>query len=115
MHESMVGGAVLTNWLAILGVVSLMYWGFRIVTALMARSKAAPDVTAIVVVPPAAVAGLSVAVAEASLNDDIAVIAAAVYAMVGAHRIVHLEAERQSGVWAIEGRWMQQTSHHTRN
>jgi hypothetical protein len=35
--------------------------------------------------------------------------------MVGAHRIVHLEAARQSGVWAIEGRWMQQTSHHTRN
>jgi hypothetical protein len=114
MHESMVGGAALTNWLAILGVVSLMYWGFRVVTALMARAKAAPDAAA-VVAPPPAVAGLSVAVAEASLNDDIAVIAAAVYAMVGAHRIVHLEAERQSGVWAIEGRWMQQTSHHTRN
>ncbi len=42
MHESMVGGAALTNWLAILGVLSLMYWGFRIVTALMARTKAAP-------------------------------------------------------------------------
>ena len=114
MHESMVGGAALTNWLAILGVLSLMYWGFRIVTALMARSKDAPDAAA-VVAAPAAVAGLSVAVAEASLNDDIAVIAAAVYAMVGAHRIVHLEAAHQSGVWAIEGRWMQQTSHHTRN
>ena len=114
MHESMVGGAALTNWLAILGVLSLMYWGFRIVAALMARTKAVPG-TAAVIAPPAAVAGLSVAVAEASLNDDIAVIAAAVYAMVGAHRIVHLEAERQSGVWAIEGRWMQQTSHHTRN
>jgi hypothetical protein len=114
MHESMVGGAALTNWLAILSVLSLMYWGFRIVTALMARTKAVPGAAA-VVAPPVAVAGLSVAVAEASLNDDIAVIAAAVYAMVGAHRIVHLEAARQSGVWAIEGRWMQQTSHHTRN
>src|SRR5580700_7806949 len=114
MHESMVGGAALTNWLAILGVLSLMYWGFRIVTALMARTKPVPGAPA-VVAAPAAVAGLSVAAAEASLNDDIAVIAAAVYAMVGAHRIVHLQAERQSGVWAIEGRWMQQTSHHTRN
>jgi hypothetical protein len=74
-----------------------------------------PDAAAVVVPQPAAVAGLSVALTEASLNDDIAVIAAAVYAMVGAHRIVHLEAVRQSGVWAIEGRWMQQTSHHTRN
>lgn len=115
MHESMVGGAALTNWLAILGVLSLMYWGWRTVTALMARTKAAPGAAAVAVAPPPAVAGLSVAVAEASLNDDIAVIAAAVYAMVGAHRIVHLEAERQRGVWAIEGRWMQQTSHHTRN
>ena len=114
MHESIVGGAALTNWLAILGVVSLMYWGWRIVAALMARTKAVPG-TAAVVAPPVAVAGLSVAIAEASLNDDIAVIAAAVYAMAGAHRIVHLESVRQSGVWAIEGRWMQQTSHHTRN
>ena len=55
MHDSMVGGAALTNWLAILGVVSLMYWGFRIVASLMARTKAVPG-TAAVVAPPAAVA-----------------------------------------------------------
>ena len=47
-------------------------------------------------------------------KDDIAVIAAAVYAMLGAHRIVHLEAESQGQAWAVEGRWMQQTSHTTR-
>src|SRR5271165_2064513 len=38
MNEGMIGGAVLTNWLAIVGVVSLMYWGWRIVAALQHRA-----------------------------------------------------------------------------
>ena len=42
--------------------------------------------------------------------EDIAAIAAAVTAMLGAHRIIHLEAASPSH-WAFEGRWAQQTSH----
>jgi len=50
----------------------------------------------------------------AAPESDIVVIAAAVYAVLGAHRIVHLEAESQGQAWAVEGRWMQQTCHTTR-
>ncbi len=42
---------------------------------------------------------------------DIAAIAAAVYAMLGAHRIVHIEDVGRGLSWTAEGRWMHQTSH----
>jgi hypothetical protein len=110
MHENMIGGAVLTNWLAIVGVISLMYWAWRIVAAFQHRGGGdrkpvdAPVASAPVVVlaqpgqltPP---------------DEDIAVIAAAVYAMLGTHRIVRVEAVLSGRAWEIEGRWAQQTSH----
>ena len=63
---------------------------------------------------PAAAGSVAALAAVAAPEDDIVVIAAAVYALLGAHRIVHLEAESQAQAWAVEGRWMQQTSHTTR-
>ncbi len=45
--------------------------------------------------------------------DDIAAIAAAVYAVMGAHRIVRIQQARPAG-WVAETRMMQQTSHSTR-
>jgi hypothetical protein len=47
-------------------------------------------------------------------DDDIAVIAAAVQAMLGAHRLVRLLPESGDSHWASEGRWMQQMSHKPR-
>ncbi len=43
--------------------------------------------------------------------DHVAAIAAAVYALIGAHRIVHIEKERRHGEWAVEGRIAHHTSH----
>ena len=44
--------------------------------------------------------------------DDIAAIAAAVYAMIGAHRIVRIQEGADVGrAWTAEGRLVHQTSH----
>ena len=110
MHEDMIGGAVLTNWLAIVGVVGLMYWTWRIVAAFQHRGggdrkPAGAPVASAPVVVPAQPGQLT------PPDQDIAVIAAAVYAMLGTHRIVRLEAVLAGKAWEIEGRWAQQTSH----
>jgi hypothetical protein len=108
MHDTMIGGPVLTNWLAIVGVLSLMYWGFRIAVALRprrARTEAeAPDAPAPARLPESPIH-------SAGTDHDIVVIAAAVHAMMGAHRIVRLESTQTGQTWAAEGRWMHQTSH----
>lgn len=113
MHDDMIGGAVLTNWLAIIGVVSLIYWAWRIVAALRQHGgngqRAAPAIDVLATDapgPPPAQPGQ-----ESPPMEDIAVIAAAVYAMLGTHRIVHLEADQSGRAWTVEGRWAQQISH----
>jgi hypothetical protein len=111
MHEAMIGGSpTLNNWLAIVGVVSLIYWAWRVFDVFQHRTgsaKPTPKATAGVlpIAPGLGAAGL------VSPLEDIAVIAAAVAAMMGAHRIVHLQAVGASQNWAAEGRWMNQTSH----
>lgn len=114
MHDHMLGGGVLTNWLAIIGLISLAYWAWRISAAIRHRENGSAAV------PRAAEAAATVALATPHPGleapgpgaplEDIAAIAAAVTAMLGAHRIIHLEAVAP-GHWAFEGRWAQQTSH----
>ena len=102
------------NWLAIFGVISLIYFGWRITIAFQKRRSArAPDEPATTSLP-APTAAASTATPAATLADDIVVIAAAAYAMIGEHRIVHIEAASQNQAWAAEGRWLQQTSHRPR-
>jgi hypothetical protein len=109
MHEATIANGPVTQWLAIIGVVSLIYWGWRIGAALfkLGGENRAPreESKATAPAPPAARA------TAPTHENDIAVIAAAVFAVLGAHRIVHLEAEVHEQNWAFEGRWMQQTSH----
>ena len=59
--------------------------------------------------PAAAAAPASAAVDQRHL--DIAAISAAVYAVLGAHRIVRVEDARRQRVWGLEGRMIHQTSH----
>ncbi|NJN46288.1 MAG: hypothetical protein HC808_07220 [Candidatus Competibacteraceae bacterium] len=44
-------------------------------------------------------------------DNDIAAIAAAVYAVMGAHRVVHIERGRRGIVWTAEGRATHHISH----
>ncbi len=44
------------------------------------------------------------------LGDHVAAISAAVYSVLGAHRIVHIEEHRDPG-WVVEGRLAHHTSH----
>ena len=67
---------------------------------ILERKPAAPSQP--VAIPPAPFA------VEA---DHIAVIAAAVHAMIGAHRVVHIEAAPHHSGWAAEGRQVHHASH----
>jgi Na+-transporting methylmalonyl-CoA/oxaloacetate decarboxylase gamma subunit len=60
-----------------------------------------------------AVPSLSAKTAEPTDNaeDDIAVVAAAVYAMFGSYRIVHIESRERGRVWTAEGRVSHHVSH----
>ena len=53
----------------------------------------------------------AVPVAVDDTKDHIAAIAAAVYAMSGVHRIVHIEPTRRGAVWTAEGRLAHHASH----
>ncbi|MBT8420548.1 MAG: hypothetical protein KJO08_06765 [Gammaproteobacteria bacterium] len=44
-------------------------------------------------------------------NDHIAAIAAAVWAVVGPHRIIHIESRERGQVWTAEGRLVHHASH----
>ena len=117
MHEGTIANGPIGNWLAIIGVISLIYWGWRICAAFLGRGpgNGGPGKESAAAVSTLAAAGGADALAAvAAPESDIAIIAAAVYAMLGSHRIVHLEAESQGQAWIVEGRWMQQTSHTTR-
>jgi hypothetical protein len=111
MNDTLAGSPILTNWLAIVGIISLMYWGWRIVAAIQHRTrKSAPEDPVATPVRSPALAG-SFVPASGGFPDDIVAIAAAVHAVLGAHRIVRLESTQTGQTWAAEGRWMHQTSH----
>jgi hypothetical protein len=115
MHDGSIANGPIENWLAIIGVISLIYWGWRIVAAFQRRGQDKEPARA-VSTPAVAMPGQAAAAvaAETAPENDIVVIAAAVHAIMGEHRIVHLEPEDQGQGWAVEGRWMQQTSHKIR-
>jgi hypothetical protein len=111
MHEAMIGGSpTLNNWLAIVGVISLIYWAWRIFAALTHHTGGAAKAVEATVASLPIAPGLGATGLVAPL-EDISVIAAAIAAMMGAHRIVHLQAAGPSQNWVSEGRWMNQTSH----
>ena len=109
---------MLNNWLAILGLLSLMYWAWRVFAMIQRRARGIRTAPRAADTIAAAAAMVARTVAHPPLEapgpgaplEDIAAIAAAVTAMLGAHRIIHLEAVGP-GHWAFEGRWAQQTSH----
>ncbi len=91
MNDTLAGSPILTNWLAIVGIISLMYWGWRIVAAVQHRTrKSAPEDPVAAPARSPALAGSFVPASD-GFPDDIVAIAAAVHAMMGAHRIVRLE------------------------
>jgi hypothetical protein len=49
------------------------------------------------------------------LQDDIVVIAAAVYAMLGPHRIVHIDSGERGRLWTAAARASHHSSHNTRH
>jgi hypothetical protein len=84
-----------------LGIAALIKAIVVVLSALEPKPAAAAK-------PAAATAGAAATDVEA---DHIAAIAAAVYSLIGAHRIVHIERERRHGEWAVEGRIAHHASH----
>ncbi len=112
IYDRLIGGTI-GNWLAIVGLLSLMYWGWLIVAALQRRKAARPS-AAVAEVTPQTRPDERALRASGAPADDIAVIAAAVQATLGAYRLVHLAPDTGDSHWASEGRWMQQTSYKPR-
>jgi hypothetical protein len=112
MYYRVTSGAI-GNWLAILGLLSLMYWTWRIIAAVQRRKIETPPAVAHAIAPerPHAEPPSPPSVPH---NDDIAAIAAAVQVMIGERRLVHIVPDRGESHWESEGRWMQQTSHQPR-
>ncbi len=101
MYGLMICVAVLAAVLIRLIVITLE-WVHRQQAA--RKAKAAPAPVAAAAPPPAA------AVPDMSA-DDLAAISAAVYAIVGAHRLVRVELPAYGAGWRAAGRIMHHTSH----
>ena len=93
------------NCLAAIGAIAWITWLVKRLKAASSQSQAVPQ-SAVDIAQPAQV--------PAPANDDVAVIAAAVYAMIGSGRIVHIENTSSGQHWTAEGRWLHQNSHRTR-
>jgi hypothetical protein len=83
-------------------LVAALIRGIVITLSKLQKKQAAPAARAPAAATPA--------VAPDPAQHDIAVIAAALYAMVGAHRIVRVQDRRGAG-WTAEGRFAHHTSH----
>lgn len=93
---------ILINGLAMIGAVTCLTWLTKGIKGRMAKLETQPD---------AATGPAQACVTVIPVNNDIAVIAAAVYALLGAARIVHIEDPNFGHRWAADGRWMHQNSH----
>lgn len=102
MYEPLFGGPA-GDWLAGIGIVSCLYWGYRLLAALIRYAQATPIDPGARPTPPLH--------PHDRLADDLPVIAAAVAAMLDRHRIVHIEELPHGQVWSAQGIWLQQTSH----
>jgi glutaconyl-CoA/methylmalonyl-CoA decarboxylase subunit delta len=107
----------LTTILAVIGVGALLWWGAlklgRFLSWIereeIARQKAEAAAKQSRKAPASAPARDSRP--DAIPAAHIAAIAAAVGAIDGAHAIVHIGVAGAASAWAVEGRWLQQTSH----
>ena len=98
MHDAIV------NVLAVIGAIACVIWAIQAFKTSPGQSASQPEdaVGAVGAAPPEP--------RSETIDSDIAVIAAAVYAMLGSGRAVHIDGHRDM-TWTSEGRWMQQTSH----
>ena len=110
MYDIMHGSGPLHNWAGIVITVGLMYLAWRLIAAFQHRSRGPRNALAAPAATPTP-APAQPAPDAGPPPEDIVVIAAAVKAMLRAHRIVHIETSNAPQVWALEGRWMHQTSH----
>jgi cytoskeletal protein RodZ len=107
----------LTTVLAVIGVLAFLWWGVLklgqflrwIEREEIARQAAEAAAKQGRKAPAPSLAPASSP--DAIPAAHIAAIAAAVAAIDGAHAIVHIGVAGAASAWAVEGRWLQQTSH----
>ena len=109
----------LINGLAAIGALAVLYVIFRLLALIAewvqrdAIEHDRADALKGKPVQQAAPQTAPLAQEEDVAENDIAVIAAAVQAMMGNnHHVVHIQDTHSGQSWSAEGRWMHQTSHH---
>ncbi len=92
----------------------LLIYGLAILLSLLVAvlSKGILTVSGWLQRRPDEAVGTAAAPVEPTGQDDIAVIAAAVYAMTGTRRIVHIEDVSRGRTWTASGRAAHYASHH---
>jgi hypothetical protein len=110
MYEPLFRGPA-ADWLAGIGIVSCLYWGYRLLAALIRYAQNSPLDTGAPPTELAAAHAAAVAAAAHGHPEDLPVIAAAVAAVLDNHRIVHIEELPHGRVWSAQGRWLNQMSH----
>jgi len=92
---------MIIDGVAVIGAIACVMWLIRGLKALQSGASTQSE---------DAVEAVPAEVSASIVDDDIAVIAAAVYAMLGRRHIVHIDSHLDP-TWASEGRWMHQISH----
>jgi hypothetical protein len=115
----MIDANMMIDGLAVIGAWTCLSWLFRGLAAIQRQAAeempadgpaSHPTAKAAAASSPAAAPAALVAEADGVPPEHVAAIGAAIFAMIGAHRIVHLD-DHPGASWSAEGRWLHQTSH----
>lgn len=106
--------------LAVIGAATCVYWAARLLIGFLSwierseieRQARETTASAGAMVTATAVGAATAVAADVIPPEHVAAIAAAI-AMIGGHRIVHIQDETGARAWTSEGRWLHQTSHRT--
>ncbi len=91
--------------------ISLLMYGLAIIISLLVAVLIKGIVRIVAMIETVQPASPPIHTVAATAQDDIAAITAAVYAVLGAYRIVHIEHTSQGRIWTAEGRVSHHASH----
>lgn len=99
--------------LTLIGAGTCAYWFIRFLALIVRVVQPPPETAENAASPPAPRASTASPAATDSgpPPEHVAAISAALAAILGEHRLIHLDDGQNSFSWSAEGRWIHQTSH----
>lgn len=97
--------------LTLIGAGTCIYWFIRFLALIVRVVQPPPETLQDAAQPPIPQSPAPPAVHDGPPPEHVAAIAAVVAAIMGEHRLIHLDDGQNSFSWSAEGRWIHQTSH----